>query len=410
MLVTRAGLILGRLPAILVETPWWQEASPIVRAARTAFDLDIVVLRLLESELGRPQGGAVTYLAEAREPLPAPALAALAPWDGTLDDQPLRLRWAQPGGPAADLDWAEDVLRERHLERVGPARQVRTWNLSSIWELPLRDGAAWLKVVPPFFAHEGDVLRRLGGGPVRVPRLLGHDHERILLADVAGEDCYDAARPEQLTMVSMLVDLQAAWMDRTPELLALGLPDWRAPALTAELVALIARRGPELTHDHQASLARFLGGLGDRFEMVRGCGLPDTLVHGDFHRGNVRGQGNVRGRGSGLGTPAELTLLDWGDCGVGHPLLDMAAFLDRIPPDDAAAVRTHWFATWRRLVPNADPERAAALLVPVAAARQALIYQVFVDGIEPVERRYHDADVVEWLARTAEAAADPGAG
>ena len=29
------------------------------------------------------------------------------------------------------------------------------------------------------------------------------------------------------------------------------------------------------------------------------------------------------------------------------------------------------------------------------------MYQLFVDSIEPVERRHHDADVVEWLGRTA---------
>jgi hypothetical protein len=35
-------------------------------------------------------------------------------------------------------------------------------------------------------------------------------------------------------------------------------------------------------------------------------------------------------------------LLDWGDSGVGHPLLDQAAFLDRIPAGDVEPVRVHW--------------------------------------------------------------------
>jgi hypothetical protein len=30
-----------------------------------------------------------------------------------------------------------------------------------------------------------------------------------------------------------------------------------------------------------------------------------------------------------------------------------------------------------------------------------VIYQRFVDGIEPVERRHHDRDVIDWLERTA---------
>ena len=30
-----------------------------------------------------------------------------------------------------------------------------------------------------------------------------------------------------------------------------------------------------------------------------------------------------------------------------------------------------------------------------------MIYQTFVDNIEPVERRHHDADVLMWLRRAA---------
>jgi hypothetical protein len=120
VLVGRDGGVLGRLPEFPVATPWWQEAQPVVQGARDRFGLEIVVLRLLESELARPQGGGVTYLAEPRAPLPADARAWLTPFDGRLDEQPLRLRWAVPGGPAADLAWAEEVLRRRRLERVGP--------------------------------------------------------------------------------------------------------------------------------------------------------------------------------------------------------------------------------------------------------------------------------------------------
>ena len=59
-----------------------------------------------------------------------------------------------------------------------------------------------------------------------------------------------------------------------------------------------------------ASLARLMGMLDRRLADATACGLPDTIVHGDFHPGNLRCDGAV------------LTLLDWGDAGVGHPLLD----------------------------------------------------------------------------------------
>ena len=64
-------------------------------------------------------------------------------------------------------------------------------------------------------------------------------------------------------------------------------------------------------------------------------------------------------------------------------------------------IQRHWFAAWRDAVPGCDPERGGELIEAVAAARMAVIYQAFVDNIEPVERRHHDADVTDWLTRTA---------
>ena len=398
VLVARDGTVLGRLPEFPVETPWWQEAQPVVTGARDRFGLEIVVLRLLDTELPRPQGGGVTYLAEPRGHLPPDIAARLLPFDGRLDEQPLRVRWASPGGPAEDLAWAEGVLRRRRLERVGHAAQLRSWNLSSIWRLPLRDGAAWLKVVPPFFAHEGDILRRLQGGPV--PRLLGHDRDRILLADIPGSDRHEAGLGELPGMVSLLVDLQAGWVGRTDQLRSIGLPDWSGPMLATEIAEVVERRAASLPVGVRATLDDFVDGLPRRFEAIAACGLPDTIVHGDFHPGNLRGGGDLRVDGGGVGNHA-LTLLDWGDCGVGNPMLDLPAFLDRVPPAARATVSEHWADAWRRHLPGSAPEVAARLVGPVAAARQALIYQHFLDHIEPVERRYHDADVPEWLTRTA---------
>jgi Phosphotransferase enzyme family len=389
VLVDRHGTVLGRLPAFEATTPWWMDVGPLVRGTRDRFGLDVTILRLLESELPSAHGGAVTYLAELDgDPAAAAGLAdARAPWDGALTDHPLRLSWARPGGPAADLAWATTTLTERGMPLTEPPEQIRSWNLSSLWRLPTTGGDAWLKVVPPFFAHEGAVLEQLAGAPV--PRLLGHDGPRTLLAGIPGEDRYDAPRPILDAIVDILVDIQVAWLERADELLAIGPPDWRANALTEALADLVDRAGPRVPDDDRRALAGFVAGLPTRFERIAECGLGDGLVHGDCHPGNVRGPGT------------DLVLLDWGDCGVGHPLLDLPGFLDRIDPADVAPVRERWLDRWRDLVPGSEPERAARLLAPVAAARQALIYQRFLDGIEPSEHPYHQADVPDWLSRTA---------
>ncbi len=213
----------------------------------------------------------------------------------------------------------------------------------------------------------------------------------MLLDEVAGEDLYGATGPVLLRMVSLLVELQVGWVERTDELVRLGAPDWRPGALAASAEATITRTAPQLSRATWQACERLVEGLPERFRAIEACGVPDTLVHGDFHPGNLRGD------------DSHLVLLDWGDCGVGHPLLDRAAFFDRVPDVDRAVVAEHWDALWRARVPGCDPSRAATLLAPVAALRQAVIYDAFLGAIEPSERVYHAQDPARWLTAAAEA-------
>jgi aminoglycoside phosphotransferase (APT) family kinase protein len=190
-------------------------------------------------------------------------------------------------------------------------------------------------------------------------------------------------------MVDILVRLQQASFARVKELLALGLPDWRAQPLIAAIIDVVDRTQDELTVDDRATLGAFVRELPARLDALADCGLPDSLVHGDFHSGNFRGDGRT------------LTLLDWGDSGVGHPLLDQPAFLAPIAERHREDVKTHWLRRWREAVAGCDPDRAAALLAPVTAARQAVIYRKFLDNIEPAEHPYHRADPARWLHRAA---------
>ena len=93
-------------------------------------------------------------------------------------------------------------------------------------------------------------------------------------------------------------------------------------------------------------------------------------------------------------------ILDWGDVGAGHPLLDLPALMDRAG-ERAEALHARWMRRWADAVPGSEPARAAELIAPVAQLRQAIIYQRFLDGIEESERVYHRADVPERLASVA---------
>jgi hypothetical protein len=306
----------------------------------------------------------VTYLAE----LLSGDRPKLSAWPDPIGDDPLRLPYARPGGPAADLAWASAFV-----ELVGPPVQVRTWNLSSIWRLPTADGMVWLKHVPPFFAHEPAILAVLAGR-APVPRLIAGEPGRMLMADVKGHDGYDDTGARLDAMIDAMVDLQATRHPSVDELLTLGVPDWRAGPFVRAAAGVIER------HVDEVDARALLDELPDRFAELAECGLDDGLVHGDFAPGNVRW------------TDDGPVLLDWGDCGVGHPLLDMTAFLERAA-DDPRRLADHWIGRWRHHVPGSDPRRAAALVAPIGALRQAIVYQNFLDGIEETERVYHRDDV-----------------
>ncbi len=380
--------VLGALPAVPVATPWWHEAAPVVDAVRTAFGLEVAVLRLLDTERAEPHGGAVTYVGQlSGGGSDVAAAAPLERWEVPLGDDDRRMPWARWGGPDADLAWAASAVRRLgRAPAAVPATQVRSWHLSSLWRIPLEDGgAAWLKCVPPFFAHEGRLLAALAASGAAVPRLLDQDGPRLLLADVAGRDLHvvDAATAHRL--VRQLVAIQVGWAGRVDELEALGATDFRAASLARAIRETVRVWGGSLTADERAALDRFVAGLEVRFAAVEACAIPDTLVHGDFHPANARLDS------------AGLVLLDWGDSGIGHPLLDQPAFLERVPPRWAPELRATWSAAWRDAVPGSEPARAADLLEPVAAARQAVILDRFVSSIEPAEAVYHRADIVRWL-------------
>jgi Ser/Thr protein kinase RdoA (MazF antagonist) len=382
VLISPQGEILCCLPPIEVTTPWWQDIEPVVRAIRERDGIEVTVLRLLAAERDQPPGGCVTYLAEVARPV------AALPWAGVLSEEPRRLSFAKPGGPTADLAWADSALKRLALRRIGPAIQIRSWNLSSLWRLPVEGQICWLKVVPPFLAHEGAVLAHLAGGPV--PKLLGREGPKMLLAEIPGEDLYDADESQLLAMLRLLIGLQRSQLGQTERLRALGLPDWRATPLMASIADVVERTADELEAETRRGLEAFVRSLPRRFADLAACGLADTLVHGDFHPGNFRGRDGI------------VTLLDWGDSGIGHPLLDQAAFLDRVPVDLREAISAQWAELWRRAAPGSDPARAAALLAPLAAARQAVVYRRFLDNIEPAEQAYHRSDPAVWLQRTVE--------
>jgi hypothetical protein len=380
VLLDPAGAPLGALPPVHVDFPYWQEVSDVVAAVRARDGIDVQVLRLLdvEGEFGGP--ARVTYLAQVAGAAPV----GLAPAGPDLSPHPLRAAYAEPGGPAASVRWAVAALES--LGSPGAvAVQQRTWNLSAIWRLDVAGApVAWLKQVPRFFAHEAATLALVAGvAPALVPPLLAAGEQgRMLLAHVPGQDGYDADAAVRARIAEEFHPVQAAFAGRPDDLLATGMPDARL-----DPAALAGVAGPHLADVD--GLAALVDDLPRRLAAIAGCGLPDTLVHGDLHPGNVRVGGD------------RLVLMDWGDSTLGHPALDILRLTGGLPAAESGDLIAAWALRWRRTVPGSDPQRAVELIRPVAHLRHAAVYAGFLAAIEPSEHPYHAADVAHHLRAAA---------
>ena len=384
VLVDAAGALLGALPPFDVEVPWWQEVGDVVAEARARFGVEVQVLRLLAADRPAPPGGRLSYLVQVAK---SPAVT-LRPAEVDLTPEPLRAPYAVPGGPAHSVAWALKQLRRPGVVAV----QQRTWNLSAIWRLDAGGAPiAWLKQVPLMLAHEAAVLPMVAGfAPHLVPRLLAAGEAgRMLLAHVPGEDRYGAGAGFCAAVSRDFHPVQVYFTGRVDDLLAAGVPDRR---FDADRFARVAE--PYL--DRIDGLGKLLDELPRRLVAIDVCGLPDTLVHGDLHPGNVRSDGAVR------------VIVDWGDSSVAHPGYDILRLTEGLPAGEAAALVADWAARWRESDSSCDPGRAVGLLRPVAELRAAAAYADFLDHIEPAERPYHEADVPDRLAAAVAAAGRAG--
>jgi aminoglycoside/choline kinase family phosphotransferase len=201
---------------------------------------------------------------------------------------------------------------------------------------------------------------------------------RMLLGHVDGADLYGASAATRCRIAVRAHEIQTAAIADADLLVARGVPDRRGDLL----VSWIRERLQGWADDHQARA--LLDELDERWAAVQECGLPDTLVHGDAHPGNV-----IEGE--------RMVFVDWGDSIVGSPAFDVATLTARMDATDAALVVDTWCESWSRSVVGSDPRRALALIGPVSELRMAAVYADFLARIEPSERVYHRADVPQHL-------------
>lgn len=340
----------------------------LVALAEVREDADSDTLRgevLLLTGLRGPEPAGARWVPPADDVVAALVRRATAPGEEPV--QPwLRRDWL----PAAEA-WLRTVA-----EPTGPVVQHKVWDLSAVLSVPTAAGSIWLKstVAAPLFADEARVtvaLDRLFPG--QVPRAVAVEPDRgwLALADFGPELGWQAPVADREEALRRFARLQQASVPHLVTLRAAGVRDrglgWLAGELPGRFRADALRRfEPGIADELAAAVPRLVA----LCEELAKYGVPDTLLHGDLHLGNV-----ARGPDGGM------LFFDWTDAAVGHPFVDVIAAGQGGSDAVRARLRDAYLAEWDAGLAGAWP--VAEVL---AAANQAVSYlslEQFLRGDRP---------------------------
>lgn len=305
-----------------------------------------------------------------------------------------RAPWAREGWLAEATAWIHESLSALGRPATGRTEQVRAWSLSSVLRTPTAGGTVFFKATAglPLFVDEGRVMRGLARMfPANVPRPLAVDRSRrwMLLDDVGPELGWGAPIDEREAALGLFGLMQVTSSGRVDELLAVGCIDRRPEWLARQIGALLADEAALAGLD-VAEIAR-LRSLESRFrDLCRRLAegpVPNALVHGDLHLGNV-------GRRDG-----SYLFFDWTDACVAHPFLDLIDVIWEEDSNAREALLRAYLAPWAEFATTERLLELWQVAEPLLSLNQAVSYRFIAAGIEPGSTQDLGWALPHWLRR-----------
>ena len=296
-----------------------------------------------------------------------------------------RSPWSRPS-------WVVDVRAwlEREVSKLGRSlrgiEQVKHWSISSVLRIETDGPDLYFKVSArlPLFVEEASVTAMLAErfpGYVPAPLAVEPAWGWFLLPEF--DDLIGWQPPIEVheELFRRYAGLQRRSVDLTAELLADGCLDRRLGVLEAQVDPLLDDPGAiaRLTPDEVTELRRLAPTLKETCRRLAACGIPDTLVHGDLHPGNVA---RIDG---------ELAYFDWTDACIAHPFFDLHSLQWQQDEETRAALLDAYLGAWEGVESPERLREAAALAAVVTPLHHAVSYRTIVANLEPVARSELDA-------------------
>ncbi len=328
------------------------------------------------------------------QPTHRPIMAqCLREWE-TGDIPPLRPPWARPGWHGQVANWVEAQLAQAGRPLTGPLQPVRQWSLSCVLRADTAVGPFYFKTVAdlPLFVNEAVMVTKLAQlFPRHVVTPLAVDRKRdwMLLPELQEMVGWNAPLAQRQAFLQQFGQLQITAVAHVDELLAAGCLDRRLAWLAMQIEPLITAEfvQPYLTAEEQAQLQAAIPRLQTLCQELAAFTIPETLVHGDLHGGNVAIQGD------------NFIYFDWTDACISHPFFDMLnIFMER---DTAVQgqLRDAYLAQWMAFAPMPRLLAAWSLAEVLGAVHHAISYWQIVAHLEPHSRNQLENWLQWWLRR-----------
>jgi len=191
-------------------------------------------------------------------------------------------------------------------------------------------------------------------------------------------------------------------VERVPEILALGIPDYRLVLLPSLYAGLLAEAESLMIDQEKGLTAREFQNLKDKSSRFRqicsdlaSFGIPESLNQCDFHDGNV------------LIKNGRVTFFDWGDVGVTHPFVSLRTFfvsmeislqLDEYTfTPEMETLLNLYLEPWEKFASKEQLAAAYRFSKPVASIVKALLWHSGITKMEASVRQEYAWIVPELL-------------
>ncbi len=291
----------------------------------------------------------------------------------------LRPPWARPGWFDTAVAWIETQLLELDYKQLAPVECIKSSGISCILKVRTTSGNIYFKEAStlPLFCDEPIVTTELKHlFPDHLPTILSIDrkHHWMLSADFGNPIGRNAPLRLQKEIYRLFAQIQIQSVEQTNFLLIKGCLDRRLNHLQTQIEPLLRDEAAlsELSTDEIHQLQTLAPYLKDLCSKLAGYHIPQTLVHGDLHLGNVALYED------------NYIFFDWTDSCVSHPFFDMfdLFFHNKNQNQLLQELQNEYLTQWTHYESMERLIEAWTIAKPLCALHHAITYQHIVASLE----------------------------